>query len=554
MRSANFPSSRDRRSRTPSRFAAAPPIPIASVALAVLVSLAGPAHSQSTRLRGALEETGLFDQDEDARRRRAVQQPSAGAVDGDLSGLGEVPSALPTTPGTGEGGAGEGGATLDRVDPRTGARGAGSVGAGRRQSPSMRTSVVPVGAAGSPAGTNRVGATPPIRPSSAPSDPSADEAATDDPAYTPLGLRGGGMVWLPAVEATIGHKSNVDSARGGRASAFWSVAPELVGRSDWSRHSLEILLRGTRLAYPAATELSRTEYEAQATGRLDLADETRADLVAKWSRKRESTSTNEVSTAGVGTDRITWGGSAGITRDVGFLGLTLRGEFERNDYVANGAPASGVTDPGVQNNSLWTGALRTTFGPKQAIAPFAEARLSMRRYDEALVYGQRRDGNGMAAVVGVSADTGPILRGEIATGWGVEKPVDGSLPAMSGWLVEGKATWSPTRLVVVRTKLASTFEATTNSGSPGALTRAATVDLDYALRRDLTASLGAGYSIKHYYGIDVDERTAGVSAGLTYKFDRHFQTFLRARFERSTATNAPSYDVTTVTAGVRIQR
>lgn len=529
-------------------------MPIASVMFTVLMSLAGPTHAQSTRLRGALEETGLFEQDDEARRRQTVR-PSSTEVDSDLSGLGEVPSALAPAPGT-PGGDGEGAPALDRIDPRTGARaGDTAVGSARRRQPSpMRASVVPVGAAGSPAGTSRVGATQPIRPTSEPADPNADEAAIEDPAYAPLGLRAGGMLWFPAVEATVGHKSNVDSARGGRSSAFWSVAPELVGRSDWSRHSLEILLRGTRLAYPAASELGRTEYETQATGRLDLGDETRADLVAKWSRKRESTSTNEVSTAGVGTDRLTWGGSAGLTRDVGFLGLTLRGEFERNDYVANGALAPGVTDPGVQNNSLWTGALRTTFGPKQALAPFAEARLSTRRYDEALVYGQRRDSNGMAAVVGVAADAGPILRGEIATGWGVEKPVDGALPTMSGWLLEGKATWSPTRLVVVRTKLASNFEATTNSGSPGALTRSLAIDLDHALRRDLTASLGVSYAIKHYYGIDVDERTAGVSAGLTYKFDRHFQTFLRARFERSTATNAPSYDVTTVTAGVRVQR
>ena len=554
MRVANSSSSRDRRSR--SRFGAVAPFRARGIATAVFLAttcLTGIASAQSTRLRGALEEAGLIDADEEARRRLAAGQPRRGArVDADLLGLGETRSPLDAGRArVGESATtGEAGAVLDRIEPTA----AGASARRRPPSPPLRAAVSPVGAAGAPATTGRVPATQPIRPTSEPADPKAAEAESEDEALAPLGIRGGGMTWFPAVEATIGRTSNVDSTRGGRSSAQWSVAPELVGRSDWSRHSLEILLRGTRLAYPGASDYSRNEYEATAKGRIDLGDEMRADLEARWSRKRESTSANEASTSGVGTDRVTWGATAGLTREVGILGLTLRGAFDRNEYVANGALGVGATDPSVQDNSLWTGALRATLGPTRSLAPFVEARATARRYDADLVYGHRRDGNGMAAVVGVAADVGPILRGEIATGWGVEKPADGALSAMSGWIVEGKATWSPTRLVVVRTKLSSNFEATTNVGSPGALTRAVTVDLDYALRRDLTASFGVGWDTKHYYGIDIDESTASVSGGLTYKFDRNFHTFARARFEHSTASNAPSYDVTTVTVGVRVQR
>jgi hypothetical protein len=531
---------------------------VASVAVAALLGLVGAslfplsAAAQSSRLRGALEETGLFDPDAEARRGPASGSSTSQAIDGDLLGLGEAGSPLAGKPTSGGGVAGpDGSVQLDRIG---GAPTPAAAPATARRAAPARVPVAPVGAASAPPGTSPVGATPPIRPTLAAPNPAAEEAETEDPAYAPLGIRGGGMVWYPAIEATIGHKSNVDSASGGRSSSFGSVAPELVGRSDWSRHALELQLRGTGLAYPAASELGRTEYEARATGRLDLGDEMRSDLGANWSRKRESTSVNEATTAGVGTDRVTWGATAGLTRDVGFLGVSLRGAYERNEYVANAALGAGSTDPSVQNNSLWTGALRATVGPTRSIAPFVEARVTTRRYDEGLVYGQRRDSDGGAAVVGVAADAGPILRGEIATGWGVEKPRDGALPTMSGWLVEGKMTWSPTRLVVVRTKLASTFEPTTNSGSPGALRRSIAVDLDYALRRDLTASFGVGLDTKHYYGIDIDERTAAVSTGLTYKFDRNFQTFVRARFERTTTSNAAAYDVTTVTAGVRVQR
>ncbi|NLH81919.1 MAG: outer membrane beta-barrel protein, partial [Phyllobacteriaceae bacterium] len=379
-------------------------------------------------------------------------------------------------------------------------------------------------------------------------------AEKEDDAYAPLGLRTGGMTWYPAIETSVGRKSNVDSSAGGRASTVIAIQPELIGRSDWSRHSLELTLRGGRFVYPNASDQTQNRGEASLRGRLDLGDETRADLGADWSRQRESTSANEASTSGVGTDRQTTALSLGLARDVGLLGVALRGAFERNEYFANGDLAAGATDPASQNNDRWSTTLRATLGPTHSLAPFVEVEGALRRYDEEIVYGARRDGEGGAVRVGIAADAGPVLRGEISTGWGWEKPRDATLSAMSGWLVDGNLMWSPTRLIVVRTKLKSAFEATTNAGSPGALTRTLAVDLDWALRRELTATVGTAYDDKHYYGIDVDERTASLSGGLTWKFDRTFQTFVRARWDHVTASNAAAYDVGTLTTGMRIQR
>ena len=559
MRCASLPPPRDRRSRASSgavRFAQ-----LCSSALGVTIACAGPVLAQTPFLRGGLEETRILATDDDAIRRTRTETPS-GAVDADLSGLGEVVSPLDRRGVARSSDVLGGGSTARPNDPATAPvetpvetpAVAAASSRPRPQAKPKRAPVAPTAAAGTVEGAGPVTATAAIRPATVPADPLAAEAEKEDDAYAPLGLRSGGMTWYPAVEAAIGHTSNADSSQGGRGATVWSIAPELIGRSDWSRHSLEVTVRGNREAYVGAGDLDRTEFETQMRGRVDLGDLTRADLTARWSRKRESTSANEAATAGSGTDRVIGGASLGVTRDVGLFALTLRGELERNQYVANDALGSGSTDPSVQDNVLWSGAIRTTLGPTHSLAPFVEVRASARRYDAALVYGHRRDGDGVAAVVGVTADAGPMLRGEIATGWGTEKPADASLSTMSGWLVEGNMTWSPTRLVVVKTKLASTFEPTTNAGSPGAMARTASLDANYALRRDLTVSAGVGYDTKHYYGIDVDERTATVSAGLIYKFDRNFQTFARARFEHTTASNAAAYDTATVLVGVRVQR
>ncbi len=529
MFSALPPLSRDRRSRPPSRGRTG------AAAALLLLGLVDAAAAQDTA-----QDTPL--------RAGVADTATRPAVSSDLLGLGEAASPLDATTRAGAtpGDSAAGTTTDATLQPIR-----------RPPRPAVRRGPVPAVAPLRPAaGTT---ATPPVEATEpTPRDPDAtrrEEAEKEDDAYAPLGLRGaGGMIWYPAVETSIGRKSNVDATAGGRAATVIAIQPELVGRSDWSRHSLELTLRGGRFVYPGASDQDQTSWSAGLRGRLDLGDETRVDLGADWARQRESASPNEASTTGVGTDRQTTNLTLGLVRDVGLVGLALRGAFERNEYFANGALSAGATDPSVQNNDRWSTTLRTTLGPTHTLAPFVEVEGSLRRYDAEFVYGNRRDGEGAAVRVGLAADAGPTLRGEIATGWGYEKPRDDALSAMSGWLIDGNLAWSPTRLIVVRTKLKSAFEATTNAGSPGSLTRTLAVDLDWALRRELTATVGVGWNDKHYYGIDVDEHTASLSGGLTWKIDRAFQTFVRARLEHVTSSNAAAYDVGTLTTGIRIQR
>jgi hypothetical protein len=567
MRSASLPPARAPASRSRSRRVGGCLRASVAGASLLVACLAAVAPARAQFLRGTLSDRETATPDDPTRTLPRTPAPAVNVAP-DLLGLGETvspldPAALPKD-GTDAAAATASPATPDltrtgTVDPRAATRRGSTAGrrtaTTRTATPAPGTRVAPVAPATPPEETGRVMPTAAIR--AAPPDPdaaTAEEAVKEDAAYAPLGLRVGGMTWLPAIEIGVGGKSNVDSAYGGRSSSVVSIEPELVGRSDWSRHALEVSLRGGILAYPNATDQSRKQYAAEARGRLELGDLTRLDAAAGWTRQRETTSVTETATAGEGTDRESKTLTLGLTREVGAIGLTLRGEMARSDYFLNGGLAAGAVDPSIQNNTRWTAAFRTTLGPTHTIAPFVEVQTGIRRYDAGLVYGLRRDGDGAAAKIGLTIDTGPTLRGEVSTGWGYEKPADAALSTLSGWLVDGNLTWSPNRLVVVKTKVRTSFEPTTNAGSPGSIARAWTLDLDWALRRDLTASIGGGYDTKHYFGIDVDERTAALSAGLTYKFDRTFQTFVRAKFEHVTASNAPTYDVGTVMTGIRIQR
>ena len=420
-----------------------------------------------------------------------------------------------------------------------------------------RGPVEPITRTGTVRGTGPILAEPAVQPR--PRDPLAakrEEVTIEEEDYAPLGLRTGGFTWLPAIESSTGWNSNVASKVGGASGMTYRVAPELRGKSDWSRHALEIELRGAYLGNTVDHDYDKPSVQSLVRGRIDLGDETRLDLKAGYARDRQSpTSVDDPALTAVPATLATTTGSVGLTRDVGLLAVTLRGDVERADYSGGLSTTGAALGSEVQNNTRWIGALRAAYGSPGTLRPFAEVQVSTRSYDEPIVSGSPRDSTGGALKAGVLADLGPTLRGELSTGWGVERPNQGPLPEISGWLLDGALVWSPTRLTSVRLDAKTSFDPTTLAASTGAVTRTVGVAIDQALRRDLVATAGVALSDKRYVGVDLKEDDLVLSTGLTYKVNRNVQTFVKGSLERFTSSAAGSdYDAAAVMVGVRLQR
>lgn len=382
------------------------------------------------------------------------------------------------------------------------------------------------------------------------------EVEKEDEALAALGIRSGGFTWLPAAEASIGRSSNVAGKASAVAGAVASVAPELVGKSDWSRHELQIDLRGSYVTTPVDRSYDKPNVSGNLRGRVDLSEETRVDLKAGWTFERQSNSSSDnPASTDVPSNLQSRTASVGVTRDAGLLALTLRGDVERSDYSGGTSTSGASLGSEVQNNTRFIGAVRATYGSPGSFRPFVEVQGSTRRYDQELVAGSRRDGQGAAVKVGAVADLGPTLRGEMSTGWGTEKPKDTALGSMSGWLLDGTLTWSPNRITVVKVTAKTEFVPTTTAGSPGAQSRTTSVQLERALRPELVASAGVQFTDKSYFGITQTEHDLVLSSALTYKWNRNFHTFVRGSWEKF-GSNLPGadYSTTLVMVGVRVQQ
>ena len=89
--------------------------------------------------------------------------------------------------------------------------------------------------------------------------------------FAQLGLRAGAFLVLPArrSDRRLRHQSGARAERHGPRRSSRS-APELIARSDWTRHEVTATLRGSYTAYDQTPELDRPAFDGKVTGRLDV--------------------------------------------------------------------------------------------------------------------------------------------------------------------------------------------------------------------------------------------------------------------------------------------
>ncbi len=373
-----------------------------------------------------------------------------------------------------------------------------------------------------------------------------DQIGELDP-FEPQGWRTGAFTIIPEVEIGVGAARNLGGTNPARSGAFYEVAPELRGRSNWSRHALDFDLRGTFTGYPTQSALNGVSGSLALRGRIDVTETARVDLNAGLGRTRESaTSLNLPAGTTRPVDGTTLSAGVGVAESFGRLGVSLKGDLLRTTYT------DGVGD---RDTTAVTATARLGYEISPAIEPFVEARFGRRLYDN------RVDSNGNERSAwtaglrgGIAFDLGPTLQAEVAAGYGLERLDDGALAELRGATFDATLAWAPTRLTTVRATLATTFTPTTLAGSPGSIDRTATLALTHALTRQVSLEVGGSYTFRDYQNLATTEEVASASATATYRFTREVGAFARGTLSRTKTTGAAPVDDARILVGVRLTR
>ncbi len=381
----------------------------------------------------------------------------------------------------------------------------------------------------------------------------------EDP-YAPLGIRLGAFTILPAIEAFIGHASNVfSSSTDPQAGAYYRVAPEVEIKSDWIRHELRGYLAIDHESFFDYSGETTTGLDAELEGRLDLTPRDVAGLRLAYAIVPESRGDPNVPQSVVeppdSDDAVAEGTYA---HRFGRLEVSLRGAYERFTYENALLSDGTVVDNSDRDYNEVDGAVRASIDIDDGSrAVFVESGANKRKYRrEVDDNGIRRGSSGYDVLVGVSFDRGDPLSGEVAVGYQSQRPVDPSLQDIDSIAFRGSLVWQPTGLTTVTFDGAiEPTETTLDPTASGALVYSADIGIEHRLRRNLIATVDFSYALSDYIGSGREETDYLVGAGLQYLVNRWLSFQLDASYERY-ETNIPgeNYDDTRVELGMRLQR
>lgn len=378
----------------------------------------------------------------------------------------------------------------------------------------------------------------------------------DDDPFAPLGIRAGSFILFPAVDLTTGYTTNAAGTANGKGSGFFIVAPELVARSDWSRHAAELAMRGSYETFTDKSIADRTSAEVRATGRVDFADQWTMDLLGLYTFGQESLSDPNLPIA---TDKApdvnTLTGEAALNGGAGPGVFTLAGRIDRTTYGK--AVIGGVTvDQADRNNTLFGGRLRLGYQITPTLTPFIEGELTNRLFDERVdADGVQRSSHGQALRVGLIYDYEPVTRAEIAVGALRESFADPAFAPITAFAVDGSIAWSPTELVTVTGTVATAVNPATNPDSSGSVTYDGMIDVAYLYRRNVSFNAFAGIRNEDFEGTNQLDRTHRLGLGAAWRINRFMQ--LKAGYEHQwldSTVAGRDYASDTVRLDLRVQR
>jgi hypothetical protein len=381
--------------------------------------------------------------------------------------------------------------------------------------------------------------------------------AAEEDAFAQLGLRAGAFLVSPAVEVFGGYDTNPARVPSGRASAYVTVSPELLARSDWQRHEVTVALRGSYTAYERTPELDRPTVDGKVTGRLDVTRDTALIGEGILVVGTDNPGSPNVQ-AGLSRFPIftTLGGAVGVSQRFNRVEVAVKGGAERTEYrdstFTDGTTASNHD----RDFNRYAVLMRTSYDVMPGIKPFVEATYDTREHDIQFDrFGLQRDSTGWSVKGGTTFEFSRLLTGEVAVGYLERAYKDPSLQQLQGVLFDAALIYSMSALTNVKLTAATVAGETTVPGTAGILTRNAGIEVNHAFRRWLIGTAKFNFGYDDYVGSARKDDRYAVSAAITYKLNRLMAVKgeVRQEWMRSTAPGV-DYAATVFLLGMRLQR
>jgi hypothetical protein len=389
---------------------------------------------------------------------------------------------------------------------------------------------------------------PPLRPIPVDEDP-----------FGPTGIHAGTFFLRPALEVMTGYDTNpARLATNQRGSPELLVAPELLARSDWERHQLDIAIRGSYNYYPDVRLGDRPNLDARADGRIDVSKDTRIDVEGRYLVSTDYPGSPNVAVADlyrlpIYTDV---GATLGVGQRFNRLDVSLKGTIDQIQWEDSTFTDGSKESNADRNYDQYGAQLRGSYEITPGLKPFAEVDADTRDHELKIDRtGADRDSDGVAAKIGTTFEFTRTLTGEISVGYLDRYYVDPNLPNIHAPSLDASLIWTASALTTVKFVSTTNVNESVLTDVSGVLVHNNGLEVSHALRRWLVATAKFGYEIDDYIGSLRQDHRYTASLGMIYKLNRDFwlKGELREEWLSSNIPNS-NYAATIALLGLRLQR
>ena len=374
--------------------------------------------------------------------------------------------------------------------------------------------------------------------------------------YAPKGLPLGGLRLYPTIDAVGNYDDNIFlSSIDAKSDYFFRETPQLLLRSDWSRHELDVYGAGSFYQYTDFPGQDHVDWDAGADGRLDVYSGLNLSANGSYSEEHLANSSPDQPIT-VKSPTAFSVAEAGLTAAYNpyHFGFYLGGTYARYVYEASKLVGGGTADNSDRNNDYYTAFAKASYEISPGYAVFAQTTANMSQYDQGVDRaGIDRNNRGYTANAGVDMLVTDLIRGQAFVGF-LNQRFKAGFKQQSGVDFGGNVDWYATTLWTFHLVASRTLSNTTLQQASTEDDKQASLSADYRLTSYIVINGSATYLDAAFDGSGREDQYLTGRILLSYHINPFLGIELGDTFQtRNSSVNGQNFNDNTAMLGLKFQ-
>jgi len=348
----------------------------------------------------------------------------------------------------------------------------------------------------------------------------------------PLGVRAGSFLVIPKVDLDETYDDNIYATENSTKSDFVTkVKPEVAVKSNWSRHEVNALARGSFNRYADHDQENSDNYLVALDGRADVMRDTSVGGGIAYAQDHEDRGDPDaVASAVEPTEFETTTARVGAYRGLGRANARIDSEVKNFNFKNGFTNAGALVNNDLRDRTHYTQTLRLGYDLTPVFQPYVKGSVDSRVYDNKAP--TNRSSHGNSVVAGTTIDLSGKTRADAFAGY-ARRNYQGALKDVSEPTYGLGLTWNVTDVTTILANIDRTIEETTSAGASSYLHSAYSAGVEHAFTRRWLGTAGLEFANNDYKGSTGTVRKDDVwtaSVGSKYLINRCFSVGAEYRF------------------------